>query len=353
MITINMLSKADSVKGQGVLSAHDEQVDLIKEMSNYSVSENKFKCCDIMHYHTINFQYLLTIPFAKLRGKAVGYVHFLPETLEGSLKLQPIIKRAFYRYVISFYKAMDYLVVVNPYFIDVLEQYGIDREKITYIPNFVSSKQFYPVEKSQKPELRSQYNLKQDAFTVLCVGQLQTRKGVVDFIEVAKKLPNMQFIWAGDIVFGKISNGYEEIKKVLQNPPENVKFLGLIEREKMNELYNLADVMFLPSYEELFPMTVLEAMNCRIPILLRDIELYKNILFDFYLKGKTNDEFSDVLKKLESDKNYYQESAESSWKGHEFYSKDHVAMMWDEFYSEIIEKVPLIWKSTKSIQQKS
>ena len=31
MITINMLSRADSVKGQGVLSAYQEQVKLVKE----------------------------------------------------------------------------------------------------------------------------------------------------------------------------------------------------------------------------------------------------------------------------------------------------------------------------------
>lgn len=32
MRTINMLSKADMVKGQGVLSAHDEQVALAKKV---------------------------------------------------------------------------------------------------------------------------------------------------------------------------------------------------------------------------------------------------------------------------------------------------------------------------------
>lgn len=32
MKRINMLSKADMVKGQGVLSAHDEQVELVKRL---------------------------------------------------------------------------------------------------------------------------------------------------------------------------------------------------------------------------------------------------------------------------------------------------------------------------------
>ena len=32
MISINMMSSADKVKGQGVLSAHDEQVGLMKQI---------------------------------------------------------------------------------------------------------------------------------------------------------------------------------------------------------------------------------------------------------------------------------------------------------------------------------
>lgn len=80
----------------------------------------------------------------------MGYVHFLPETLEGSLKLPWIARKVLYRYVIAFYKRMDALVVVNPTFIPKLEAYGIAREKITYIPNFVSKKEFHPIASEEK-----------------------------------------------------------------------------------------------------------------------------------------------------------------------------------------------------------
>ena len=61
-----MLSKASSVKGQGVLSAHDEQVELVKkELVEYEVIENKVKFCEIMHFHTINPEFFLMLPFAK------------------------------------------------------------------------------------------------------------------------------------------------------------------------------------------------------------------------------------------------------------------------------------------------
>ncbi|MDS0526122.1 glycosyltransferase family 4 protein [Clostridium sp. SHJSY1] len=337
MISINMLSRADMVKGQGVLSAYNEQVNLVKEefTDEFKVLENKLKLCEIMHFHTINPEFFFMIPFAKRKGKAVGYVHFLPETLEKSIHLPVILKKIFYKYVITFYKSMDYLVTVNPYFIDVLENYGVDRNKVTYIPNFVDSKSFYPLDCVEVSELRQKYKLDSSKFTVLCVGQLQKRKGIFDFIDIAKRMPEVQFIWAGNFAFGKISDGYEEIKKILDNVPENVCFLGLIDRNKMNEVYNMSDVMFLPSYEELFPMTVLESMNVGLPILLRDIDLYKNILFDFYLKGRENGEFIEIIKKLKTDKDFYNSACERSFEGHQFYSKEHVSRMWKEFYSRV------------------
>lgn len=341
MISINMLSKADTIKGQGVLSAHDEQLELVKKEfpDLFHIYENKHKLCNIMHYHTINPQFFLALPFAKLRGVTVGYVHFLPETLEGSIHIPAPFKKLFYKYVISFYKSMDYLVTVNPYFIDRLEHYGVDRRKVTYIPNFVSEEQFYKIE--EKAPLRQKYNIDENAFVVLGVGQLQKRKGIFDFIEAAKKMPQARFLWAGSFAFGKISNGYEEIKAIVDNPPENVTFLGLVERENMNEFYNMADVMFLPSYEELFPMTVLEAMNCNTPILLRDLDIYKNILFDYYLKADTVEEFVSIFQKLKEDKWYAQRAARSAARGHIFYSRSHVANMWKEFYEGIAAHNPV------------
>ena len=151
-------------------------------------------------------------------------------------------------------------------------------------------------------------------------------------------MPHMQFVWAGGFSFGKITDGYKEIKEVVENPPDNLKFLGIIDRELMNEVYNLGDVMFLPSFEELFPMTILESMNCKIPILLRDIDIYKNILFDFYLRGNNTEEFKNILERLSQDELYYQKACASSWKGHEFYHRDHVLSMWDEFYNQILNE---------------
>lgn len=339
MATINMLSSADLIKGQGVSSAYYEQVNLVSEglKDKYEVLINAKKKCDIIHFHTINPEYFIKMNRNKKRSSFVGYVHFLPDTVEQSLDIPKTGRKLFYKYMIEFYNSMDYLVTVNPYFIGELVKYGIDKQKVTYIPNYVSENLFYPYTKLQKEELKKHWGIPEERFVVLGVGQVQTRKGIFDFIETARKIPEAYFIWAGGFSFGPMTEGYKELKALMLNPPENVNFLGIIEREEMNDIYNIADVMFLPSYSELFPMTILESMCVGKPILLRDLEIYHDILFDYYLRGNDVEDFIEVIENLKSDSNYYQKWSDKSLDGHNFYSKENVLKMWEEFYDHVYE----------------
>ena len=336
--TINMMSSATSVKGQGVGSAYMEQVKLVREglADKFDVYENARMSADITHYHTINPNYLLMKNKRCKNGTSVCYVHFVPETVEESLNLPKLAKAVFYKYMLKFYRSMEHIVVVNPYFIDVLEKYGIPREKVTYIPNFVDKEMFHPLTREKKLNVRRHFHIPEDKFVVLCAGQLQVRKGAFDFLECARRMPDVLFVWAGGFSFGRMTDGYSELAKVVKNPPPNVKFTGIVDRENMNKLYNACDVMALLSFDELFPMTILEAMCVNVPILLRDLPIYNNILFDFYYRENDIDGFVRELQKLRADKSYYAQGVENSKRGNQFYSKEHVLQMWDEFYTSIL-----------------
>ena len=355
-ISINMLSKADSVKGQGVGSAYLEQVKLVTEGASdiFDIRINDWRDADIIHHHTIEPMNYLRMRTSK--GINVSYVHFLPETLDGSINIPKPAFNIFKKYVVDFYKNADYLVVVNPIFINDLEAHGISREKIKYIPNYVSKTDFHKKSSKEIKALRKELNLKEDDFVVLGVGQVQTRKGVLDFVEVARAMPDVTFIWCGGFSFGAITDGYKELKKVFENPPSNVRFLGIIPREKMNDMYNMANVLFMPSYNELFPMSILEASNVQIPILLRDLELYKDILFGNYLIGNNNDEFISQIKALKEDKDKYKEYSLKSRDISIFYSKENVLKIWRDFYTEIfnnneMKHLVFLRKSTKGLDK--
>ena len=334
---INMKSAATSVPGQGVGSAYTELMSLLREQASspFDIRENERVNAGITHYHTINLPYFLSIPSAKRHGVTVGSVHFLPETVDTSLRLPPLVRQIFYKYLLRFYRSMDYLVLVTPYFIPALVRYGIPRDRIVYIPNCVDETRFHPLPREEIAAFYAKYGLSPNRFTVLSVGQLQTRKGVFDFLECARRLPDMQFVWAGGFPFGRMASGYDEIKKALKTPPDNTFFPGILPREEMNGLYNLCDVMFLPSYEELFPMTVLEAMCVHKPILLRDVPLYEEILSGCYNKAKDAAGFTETLRRLQTDADYYAHAARRSESGSRAYSKDRVALLWQEFYASL------------------
>lgn len=335
MIRINMFSQADSVAGQGVGAAYLELIRLLRThlVDDFYVTINKYGRSDLTHYHTINPTYFAN-SFSPARGRKIGYVHFLPDTLEGSIKLPGMAKKVFYQYVIDFYKRMDQIVVVNPIFIDKLTEYGLDRNKIRYIPNFVAKSEFYEQTQAKKNAARQELGIPQDKFVVFGDGQVQARKGVDDFAKLAEANPDYQFIWAGGFSFGKITDGYDHFKKLVENPPKNLTFTGIIDREKLVDYLNMADLFLLPSFDELFPMSVLEAFSCGTPVLLRDLDLYRAIIDGYYLSGKDFAEMNEQLRFAATHPEVLARQQELSRKASQQYSEDHLAEIWRDFYQE-------------------
>lgn len=339
MIKITMFSSADKVAGQGVGSAYLELVNLLKSRcrEQLDVQINRYRKSDISHYHTIDLPFYFST-FSKKRGRKIGYVHFLPETLEGSLKIPQPFRGIFYHYVIAFYKRMDHLVVVNPSFIDKLTAYGIPRQKITYIPNFVDAKRFHPVDAVQRAQLRTHYQIPADKFVVLGTGQVQERKGVPDFITLARQNPDVQFIWAGGFSFGRLTDGYAELKKVVDDPPANLRFTGIVSRDEIADLNNLADLFLLPSYNELFPMSALEAFSCGTPVMLRDLDLYHSIIAGDYEPAKDVSEMQEKLTLLRNDPARLAHWQKQAHQAAQRYSEDHLAKVWLDFYRSQAEE---------------
>ena len=340
-IRINMLSQADCAKGQGVGSAYQEQVNLVSKIDDFEVAINsnssKF---DIYHIHSVNPTYRLRMTKKHLN---VVYVHFIPAKNHESVKLPKLAEKIFDWYVESYYRKADELVVVNPCFIDDLLALRIPRENITYIPNFVDHTSFHPLKREEVLEIKKKYNIPEDKFVVLGCGQIQTRKGIDDFVETARRNPDVFFVWVGGFSFGKIMHGYKKYKKLFKNLPQNMINIPILDRNCMNEVYNACDVLFMPSFLELFPMTILEIANIHKPVLLRDLDLYEPILFGKYSKGKDVDEFSKKVQKLKNELTYYNEQVENSKYISEYYNEDKLKEMWKSYYVRVLNK----WKQKR------
>ena len=101
---------------------------------------------------------------------------------------------------------------------------------------------------------------------ILFLGELGHRKGTYDLIKAFKKVLenhlDAKLILAGD---GEI----DECKKLVKSLQidNSIEFLGWIGLERKRELLNSSKIFVLPSHQESFPLTILEAMSTRLPII--------------------------------------------------------------------------------------
>lgn len=137
------------------------------------------------------------------------------------------------------------------------------------IPHPVDIDRFYPAEKTEdKRKLK-----------VLTVARLWPQKGIRDFIEIAKKkeLANVIFTICGK---GPME---EEVKKAVAEV-DNLEYIPYNFNE-LGKLYRKSDIFILNSYrvhggEELFGITILEAMSSGLPVIATDCVGPKEIIKD-------------------------------------------------------------------------
>ena len=339
MIKVGMLGTATSVKGQGVGSACTELFRLLKEYgkNDFALSMNRHvRRCDVVHLHTVGPLSFLKM---KMSGKpSVISIHMTPEMAHNSIRLPGPILFIFEKYLLWVYGSADHVHVVNPDLSDEMISYGYKAEQVHYIPNFVAKDWFYPQSQERKKALRKKYDLAEDDFVAFADGQMRAGKGVQDFVAVARMLPDVKFIWAGGFSFGPLADGYPDTKEMLRSLPENVRFTGIVDREEINDLLNTADLFFFPSYEELFPMSILEAASAHLPLLLRDLTEYRNILTGRYLTADSNEGFAETIQRIRDNRDLYDTMVGYSRDISKQYSEEHIYQQWKSFYRECVSK---------------
>jgi len=93
---------------------------------------------------------------------------------------------------------------------------------------------------------------------ILFVGRLDAQKGIDVLFAAMRQLGSRGFA----VVVGASVAG----QWACENAPANVKMLGWLPREQINQLYAAADVLVMPSRWEGLPIVALEAMRAGLPV---------------------------------------------------------------------------------------
>lgn len=113
-----------------------------------------------------------------------------------------------------------------------------------------------------KGYLKTEFNLPDEAVTILSVGELIPRKNHAVIIKALAKLhnPNLYYFVAGDgEIKGELDNLISEL-----GLEKNVFLLGY--RSDISRLCNSADIFALPSVHEGLSVALMEAMGCGMPV---------------------------------------------------------------------------------------
>ena len=147
---------------------------------------------------------------------------------------------------------------------------GVDPNSVSVVPNGVDIDRFANVSEDRIEAVREQYSLG-DAQVVLFVGTVMPRKGVTDLVEAFAEATavvneNVQLIIAGEI--GLDETYTREMRSLItaHGLDDAVDVLGFVPMETLPTLYATADVCVVPSHEEGFGMTAVEAMAAGTPV---------------------------------------------------------------------------------------
>ncbi|MGB8357640.1 MAG: glycosyltransferase family 4 protein [Bacteroidales bacterium] len=328
---VHVISETQYVaRATGVHTAFVNHIELLKEKGDVEVVVNEEGTGDVFHSHTYFLYYFWK--GRKYKGRRVFTAHVIPDSIKDSLPawrlLMPIVKWGLKRV----YSYADICIAISPAVEDAIIKTGA-KTKIVNINNPIIVDIWKRTEE-KRLKGRQMLGLSESDFVVLGVGQLIGRKGVEDFLEIAGSVSEAKFVWVGGRPFGILSEGIQRINEKFKESGESIIYPGELSLDQMPLVYAAADLMLFPSYQENSPLAPLEAAASGMPVIYRDLEEYKRLYENPYLKARDNDEFIRLTKRMVYDRDFYNDGLKIS---------EQMLMQFDKNY--IREKLINLYKS--------
>jgi 1,2-diacylglycerol-3-alpha-glucose alpha-1,2-glucosyltransferase len=256
------------------------------EAADIAYTESPTSPYDIVHLNFLGPTALRALWRARRSEiPVVVHAHSLGDNVAGTYRFSNIAAPALRRFYGFVYRSADAVVAVSENTRDRLRDLNVDGP-IHVVSNGVDSESLDGVEDLD--------GVGPDGPTVVNLAQVYEIKGVETFVEVGRRVSEVQFRWWGH---RHPLLAPRSTKRLVQNAPSNVTFPGFIEDKR--EAFAMADVFLAPSHLETQGMSVLEAAYCGVPIVVRDIPVFEYLTHGKNcLKGETTEELVTAVRRL-------------------------------------------------------
>ena len=290
---------AGLARESGIGAAMRHQEAAVRSLGHRVVT-NPLRSFDVVHLNTPFPDTPLLARWARLwRRPVLVWAHSTEDdfrdSFPGSNRLAPLFRR----WIAHLYRRGHAVITPSSYSRELVSapKYGV-RRPIHVLSNGIDTDFFRP-DPTARGRLREQLGLAPHARVVISVGMQLVRKGILDWVEVARRMPEVTFVWYGRTDARLLTS---DVERALASAPRNAIFPGYIRSEQLREAYCGADAFCFLTKEETEGIVLLEALACGAPALVRAIPLYREQLPDGVLThqvGGDGPEFAgEVVRRL-------------------------------------------------------
>lgn len=283
----------DKIKKSGLGKSIQHQMRAL-EIAGIEFTTDSDDDFDLLHINTYFPKSMLFARKTREKGIPIVYhAHSTEEDFRDSFRFSNQIAPLFKQWLTQCYKLGDIIITPTTYSKKILDTYELETDVIA-ISNGIDLERFTPIEHARDKFLQK-YGYNEDDFVVMAIGLYLKRKGILDFVELAKRMPDVKFIWFG---FTDLSLVPDEIEEAVETKLPNLHFAGYVDNQDILLALQGSDLYIFPTYEETEGIPAIEACASKADFIVRDIPVFDDWLIDgeTTYKAKDIDEFEDKIR---------------------------------------------------------